>query len=59
MKALVDNRIPVNYAAIDAPHGHDAFLLDAARYLGVMRAYFDRVHADVAGAAPASGAGDV
>ncbi|MBL8363057.1 MAG: homoserine O-acetyltransferase [Rubrivivax sp.] len=59
VKALVDNRIPVNYAEIDAPHGHDAFLLDDARYLGVMRAYFDRVHADVAGAVPVPGAGDV
>ena len=46
VKALVDNRIAVNYAEIDAPHGHDAFLLDDARYHGVMRAYFDRVAAD-------------
>ena len=27
VKALVDNRIAVSYAEIDAPHGHDAFLL--------------------------------
>jgi homoserine O-acetyltransferase len=33
----------VSYAEIDAPHGHDAFLLDDARYHGVLRAYFDRV----------------
>ena len=32
VKALVDNRIDVSYAEIDAPHGHDAFLLDDARY---------------------------
>ena len=43
VKALVDNRIEVSYAEIDAPHGHDAFLLDDARYHGVLRAYFDRV----------------
>ncbi|MBI5718171.1 MAG: homoserine O-acetyltransferase [Burkholderiales bacterium] len=43
VKALVDNHIAVNYAEIDAPHGHDAFLLDDARYHGVLRAYFDRV----------------
>ena len=28
VKALVDNRRDVSYAEIDAPHGHDAFLLD-------------------------------
>jgi homoserine O-acetyltransferase len=43
VKALVDNRIHVSYAEIDAPQGHDAFLLDDARYHAVMRAYFDRV----------------
>ena len=43
VKALVDNRIAVSYAEIDAPHGHDAFLLDDERYHGVLRAYFDRV----------------
>jgi len=42
VKALLDNRREVSYAEIDAPHGHDAFLLDDARYLGVVRAYFDR-----------------
>ncbi|MCZ2441560.1 MAG: homoserine O-acetyltransferase [Burkholderiales bacterium] len=43
VKALVDNRIDVSYAEIDAPHGHDAFLLDDERYHRVMRAYFERV----------------
>jgi len=43
VKALVDNRIDVSYAEIDAPHGHDAFLLDDERYHRVMRAYFDKV----------------
>ncbi len=43
VKALVDNRIDVSYAEIDAPHGHDAFLLDDPRYHAVMRAYFDKV----------------
>ncbi len=43
VKAMVDNRIAVNYAEIDAPHGHDAFLLDDPRYHAVLRAYFDRV----------------
>ncbi|HEX6017595.1 MAG TPA: hypothetical protein VFZ28_05815, partial [Burkholderiaceae bacterium] len=43
VKALVDNRIAVSYAEIDAPHGHDAFLLDDARYHDVLRSYFERV----------------
>ena len=41
VKALLDNKRDVSYAEIDAPHGHDAFLLDDARYLRVVRAYFD------------------
>ena len=40
VKALVDNRIDVSYAEIAAPHGHDAFLLDDARYMNVVRSYF-------------------
>jgi homoserine O-acetyltransferase len=50
VKALVDNRIDVSYAEIDAPHGHDAFLLDDARYHRVVRAYFERVTQDLAAA---------
>ncbi|WP_119354995.1 homoserine O-succinyltransferase MetX [Azohydromonas sediminis] len=45
VKALVDNRHDVTYAEIAAPHGHDAFLLDDARYHAVLRAYFDNVAA--------------
>jgi len=48
VKALVDNRHDVTYAEIAAPHGHDAFLLDDARYHAVMRAYFDNVAREVA-----------
>ncbi len=47
VKALLDNRRDVSYAEIDAPHGHDAFLLDDARYMGVVRSYFDSVFAEV------------
>jgi homoserine O-acetyltransferase len=43
VQALVRNRRDVSYAEIDAPHGHDAFLLDDPRYHAVMRAYFDNV----------------
>jgi homoserine O-acetyltransferase/O-succinyltransferase len=48
VKALVDNRHEVSYAEIDAPHGHDAFLLDDARYHGVVRAYFERIAKELA-----------
>jgi homoserine O-acetyltransferase len=47
VKALVDNNRSVTYAEIDAPHGHDAFLLDDPRYHGVVRAYLERVAAEV------------
>ncbi|MFM6990986.1 MAG: homoserine O-acetyltransferase [Rhodoferax sp.] len=43
VKALLDNQREVSYAEIDAPHGHDAFLLDDARYHSVVRAYFSNV----------------
>jgi len=41
VKALLDNHCEVSYAEIDAPHGHDAFLLDDPRYIGIVRSYFD------------------
>src|SRR3954464_16069945 len=44
VKGLLDNRLDVAYAEIDAPHGHDAFLLDDPRYHALVRAYFDKVH---------------
>ena len=40
VKALLDNQCDVSYAEIDAPHGHDAFLLDDPRYMGMVRSYF-------------------
>ena len=43
VQALVKNQRAVSYAEIDAPHGHDAFLLDDARYLNVVRSYFDHI----------------
>jgi homoserine O-acetyltransferase/O-succinyltransferase len=44
VKALLDNRRDVSYAEIDAPHGHDAFLLDDVRYMGVLRSYFEGIY---------------
>ena len=43
VKALLDNHREVSYAEIDAPHGHDAFLLDDPRYLSLVRSYFGRL----------------
>jgi homoserine O-acetyltransferase len=43
LKALVDNRLDVSYAEIDAPHGHDAFLMDDPRYHALIRAYLDNI----------------
>lgn len=47
VKALLDNRRRVSYAEIDAPHGHDAFLLDDPRYMDTMRSYFDSIAKEV------------
>ena len=43
VKALLENRRDVSYAEIDAPHGHDAFLLEDPRYMSVVRSYFEGV----------------
>jgi homoserine O-acetyltransferase len=43
VKALLAEKKNVTYAEIDAPHGHDAFLLDDSQYHGVVRAFLRRV----------------
>jgi homoserine O-acetyltransferase len=43
VQALVNNKRRVSYAEIDAPHGHDAFLLDDPRYMSVVREYYNRI----------------
>ena len=47
VKALLDNQRDVSYAEIDAPHGHDAFLLDDLRYHSVVRSYLDSLAQEV------------
>jgi len=47
VKGLLDNRLDVSYAEIDAPHGHDAFLLDDARYHGIVRACYDNIAREI------------
>ncbi|ANA33576.1 homoserine O-succinyltransferase MetX [Ralstonia mannitolilytica] len=47
VKALLDNKRPVTYGEIDAPHGHDAFLLEDARYHALVRAYYERIAQEI------------
>jgi len=47
VKALLDNQRDVSYAEINAPHGHDAFLLDDVRYHSVVRSYFKALASEV------------
>lgn len=43
VRALLDNRRIASYLEIDAPGGHDAFLLEDPRYHGALRAYFESI----------------
>jgi homoserine O-acetyltransferase len=47
VKALVENKRDVSYAEIEAPHGHDAFLLDDEQYHAIVASYFDRAARDL------------
>jgi homoserine O-acetyltransferase len=47
VKALVASNKDVCYAEIDAPHGHDAFLLDNPHYHQLVAAYMDNVAQEV------------
>lgn len=49
VEALLKNKRHVTYAEINAPHGHDAFLLTDPTYHRVVRAYFERIAAQLAG----------
>ncbi|MCZ4053696.1 homoserine O-acetyltransferase [Oxalobacter sp. OxGP1] len=47
VRSLVSNERQVTYAEIDAPHGHDAFLLNDERYHEVVRAYYERIWQEI------------
>jgi homoserine O-acetyltransferase len=47
VKALTASRKRVTYAEIDAPHGHDAFLLDNAHYHQLIAAYADNIAEEI------------
>jgi homoserine O-acetyltransferase/O-succinyltransferase len=57
VKALLDNRRDVSYAEIDAPHGHDAFLLDDPRYTNLVRSRFERIARELENGVPFGGSG--
>ena len=43
VEALLSKKKSVTYAEIDAPHGHDAFLMADPRYHHLVASYFDRI----------------
>ncbi|MCD6041247.1 MAG: homoserine O-acetyltransferase [Burkholderiales bacterium] len=43
VRALLDNRRIVSYLELDAPGGHDAFLLEDERYHTALRSYFGNI----------------
>lgn len=47
VQALMHNKRSVSYAEIDAPHGHDAFLLEDPRYMRVVRSYYNRIWQEI------------
>jgi homoserine O-acetyltransferase len=49
VQALVRNKRRVTYAEIDAPHGHDAFLLDDSRYMRTVESYYGNVWKEIEG----------
>lgn len=46
VNALIAARRQVSYTEIDAPHGHDAFLVPIPRYEAAFSAYMQRIAAD-------------
>jgi homoserine O-acetyltransferase len=47
VKALLDNKRPITYGEIEAPHGHYAFLLEDPRYHALVRAYYERIAQEI------------
>lgn len=53
VRALLDSDKQVSYAEIDAPHGHDAFLMAIPTYLDLLSAFLGRVASGSATEVPA------
>ncbi|WP_020406017.1 homoserine O-succinyltransferase MetX [Hahella ganghwensis] len=50
VNALLEAKKQVSYMEIDAPHGHDAFLIPTPRYMDVFSAYMNRIAEETKGA---------
>ena len=48
VESMVNAGKRVSYAEIDAPHGHDAFLIPTPRYMAIFTAYMRRIADEVA-----------
>jgi len=46
VKALLHHEREVSYVEIDAPHGHDAFLMPIPQYMNTLKAYMDTIEID-------------
>lgn len=47
VRALQSNKLNVSYAEVDAPQGHDSFLLEIDNYISVMRSYLNRIASQI------------
>ena len=47
VRALQNNNLNVSYAEINAPQGHDAFLLEIPEYIAVMKTYMKRIRKEI------------
>ncbi len=43
VEAMIKAGRPVSYAEVDAPYGHDAFLIPTERYMAIFSAYMQRI----------------
>ena len=47
VKALQDNRLNVSYAEINAPQGHDAFLMKIDTYVDIFHSYMNKISLEI------------
>ena len=47
VKALQDNQLNVSYAEINAPQGHDSFLMPIEEYMSIFSSYMNKIKASI------------
>lgn len=47
VEAMIKAGKKVSYAEVNAPHGHDAFLIPTPRYVAIFSAYMDRIAQEI------------